>query len=128
MKHLRQALAETSAEQLRRIYRLWGMSKESTEPDERLRTHVETLLRHVKDPIAARFVWEHLTNDERFVLYRLIVPAARDGTLYAAILKKTEFTEQHLTAVVTSLKHYALCYDASQKKQGAQLTVVQPSG
>src|SRR5947199_154362 len=29
MKHLRQALAETSAEQLRQIYRLWGMSKES---------------------------------------------------------------------------------------------------
>ena len=68
MKHLRQALAETSAEQLRQIYRLWGMSKESTESDERLRTHVETLLRHVKDPIAARFVWEHLPNDERFVL------------------------------------------------------------
>src|SRR5207245_2819465 len=69
-----------------------------------------------------------LTEHERLVLYRLVVPAARDGTPYTAILKKTEFTEQHLTEVVTSLKHYALCYDAPQKKQSAHLTIVHSSG
>ena len=56
MKHLRQALTEYTSEQLRQIYRLWGMSHESAEPDERLRSHVETLLKRAKDPIAARFV------------------------------------------------------------------------
>src|SRR5947209_17056586 len=101
MKTFRQELVRCAPEQLEQIYHLWGMSGLT---DTRALSRQDILLQRIKDPIAARFVWEYLSKDERDVLYRLLHHSARAGTRRDMIQQKAQFSEERLTAVITNLE------------------------
>src|SRR6266700_3946876 len=77
MKKFRQELAECTEQQRVEIYHLWGLDGLS---DKGPQKRPDILLKRITDPIAARFVWEHLTPGERQVLYRMLGHSARSGT------------------------------------------------
>ncbi len=105
MKTLRQELVHCTPQQLEQIYHLWGMSGLT---DTRSQSRQDILFQRIKDPIAARFVWEYLSEDERDVLYRLLHHSARGGTRREVIQQKAQFSEERLTAVITNLERYLL--------------------
>jgi hypothetical protein len=85
---------------LAQLGRLWGLSyKGSVERDQ----WTQTLLERVKQPQAARGVWEHLaTPEERLVLWHCVSKQARHGIERVALLHKTKLSGEALDA--------ALCY------------------
>src|SRR6266566_7481062 len=112
MKTFRQALIECKPQQLEQIFHLWGMSGM---PVKGSPTRQDVLLRRVQDPIAARFVWEYLSPDERQVLYRILGQSARSGTRRDVILKKSQLSETSFEAVITSLKQHLLLWENTVK-------------
>ncbi len=112
MKIFKQELAESTPQQLEQIFHLWGMDGvvETT-----LKNRLDVLLKRVKDPIAARFVWEYLSQDERQVLYRLLGNSARGGIRRDATLKKSQLSEKDFETVLNSLKHYLLIWENTVK-------------
>ncbi len=105
MNRFKQELVACTGQQLEQIFHLWGMGGL---PDKDLQQRKDVLLRRVKDPIAARFVWEYLHPDERQVLYRILGHSARNGTRRDATLKKSQLTQQRFEAVISQLKYYLL--------------------
>jgi hypothetical protein len=112
MKTFRQALIECKPQQLEQIFHLWGMSGM---PVKGSPTRQDVLLQRVQDPIAARFVWEYLSPDERQVLYRILGHSARSGTRRDATLKKSQLSETSFEAVITSLKQHLLLWENTVK-------------
>lgn len=113
MKNLQQELPAVGEGQLRRLYRLWGMSRESNQVTKKLHSHLETLFQRSKNAIAARFVWEQLSPGERTVLYRVVNASPREGAARDAILKKAELTPEHFAEVLSTLKQYLLVYEST---------------
>src|SRR2546421_11991118 len=112
MKTFRQALIQCTTQQLEQIFHLWGMSGL---PVKGPQSRQDVLLRRVQDPIAARFVWEYLSPDERQVLYRILGQSARSGTRRDVILKKSQLSETSFAAVITSLKQRLLLWENTVK-------------
>ena len=112
MKTFRQALTECKPQHLEQIFHLWGMSGM---PVKGSPTRQDVLLQRVQDPIAARFVWEYLSPDERQVLYRILGHSARSGTRRDATLKKSQLSETSFEAVITSLKQHLLLWENTVK-------------
>src|SRR5438132_6163845 len=112
MKTFRQALIECKPQQLEQIFHLWGMSGM---PVKGSPNRQDVLLRRVQDPIAARFVWEYLSPDERQVLYRILGHSARSGTRRDVTLKKSQLSETSFEAVINSLKQHQLLWTNSVK-------------
>src|SRR5207237_2954795 len=105
MKTFRQALIQCTTQQLEQIFHLWGMSGL---PVKGPQSRQDVLLRRVQDPIAARFVWEYLSPDERQVLYRILVHSATSGSRPDVTLKKSQLSETSFEAVISSLKRHLL--------------------
>src|SRR3989440_2468315 len=112
MKTFRQALIECKPQQLEQIFHLWGMSGM---PVKGSPNRQDVLLRRVQDPIAARFVWEYLSPDERQVLYRILGHSARSGTRRDVTLKKSQLSETSFEAVINSLKQHLLLWENTVK-------------
>ena len=87
MKTLRQVLGDSTDEQLAPILRLWSMTGE---PDKGMKHQIDTLLKRMPDPIAARFVWENLSDDERQILYRLLPPSTRTAAEQDNLIKRAQ--------------------------------------
>ena len=118
MKTFRQALIQCTQQQLEQIFHLWGMSGL---PAKGPQSRQDVLLRRVQDPIAARFVWEYLSPDERQVLYRILGHSARSGTRRDATLKKTQLPEKSFEAVISSLKRYLLLWENTVKMRSERV-------
>ena len=112
MKTFRQALIQCTTQQLEQIFHLWGMSGL---PVKGPQSRQDVLLRRVQDPIAARFVWEYLSPDERQVLYRILGHSARSGTKRDVTLKKSQLSETSFEAVISSLKRLLLLWENTVK-------------
>src|SRR5947209_13393690 len=104
MNTFKQELEACTDQQRDQIFHLWGMSG----PPEKGRNNQDILLQRVKDPIAARFVWEYLAPDERQVLYRILGHSARGGSRRDAIQKKSQLTTSDFETVIAHLKGYLL--------------------
>ena len=78
MKSLRQILTECTEPQLEQIARLWGLGDTS---DKRWSQQRMRLEQGMRDDISTRFVWEHLGEDERQVLYNILGPSSRNWTV-----------------------------------------------
>lgn len=113
MQTLKQNLPNCSPEQLEDIFHLWGMS--GLDAKNKLPQRFDLLLKRVKDPIAARFVWEYLAQDERVILYRVLAPASRGGARREVLFKKIGFSEKNFEATITSLKNKLLLWEDSTK-------------
>ena len=70
MKTLRQVLGEYTEEQLKQIARWWGISNT---PDGGWSINHALLVQAMQDQIAARFAWEHLSENERKVLHLSLI-------------------------------------------------------
>ncbi|HEX9134398.1 MAG TPA: hypothetical protein VF844_19070, partial [Ktedonobacteraceae bacterium] len=118
MKTLKQALGENTEEQLRQLARWWGIDNT---PDEGWRHHHGLLIQYMQDPIAIRFAWEQLSEDERKVLHNILNFSASSGALHDVILKLTRLPEDNFEKALTTLKQYMLLVDeqASIKMAGA---------
>src|SRR5260370_28542180 len=112
MKKFRQELAECTEQQREEIYHLWGLDGLS---DKGPQKRQDILLKRITDPIAGRFVWEHLTPDERQVLYRMLGPSARSGTPRDGILKKSQLPAKTFETILSSLKRHLLLWEQTVK-------------
>src|SRR5436305_7766735 len=112
MNTFKQELETQNDQQLEQIFHLWGMSGL---PDTGRNKRQDVLIQRVKDPIAARFVWEYLAPDERQILYRILGHSARSGSRRDAILKKSQLSPGAFEAVIANLSHYLLLKENTMK-------------
>src|SRR5215469_16999210 len=105
MRTLKQALAENTEEQLKQLAGWWGIGDS---PAEGWKHHYGLLIQRLQDPIAMRFAWEQLNEDERKVLHNLISFSASNGALHDVILKITRLTGVNFEQALTTLKHHML--------------------
>ena len=105
MKTLKQALGEYSEEQLRELAQWWGIGDT---PEEGWRHHHGLLIQCMQDPIAVRFAWEQISEDERKVLHSLLDFSASNGVLHEVIRNITRLPEANFEQALTMLKQYML--------------------
>src|SRR6266536_4513809 len=101
MKTFKQELVKCTAQQLEEIYHVWGLDGLS---DKGTQKRQDLLLTRVTDPIAGRFVWENLSQDERQVLYRTLGHSARSGTRRDLTQKKSQLSEKSFAHIIASLE------------------------
>ncbi len=111
MKTLRQVIGDGTDEQLAAILRLWIMDGEQDKKGtkqllEQLISRMET------NPIAGRFVWAQLTDDEHQILYRVLPPSARYGVRSSALIKQTKLTPACYETALNHLIEYALIQES----------------
>jgi XPB/Ssl2-like helicase family protein len=105
MKTLRQALGEYSEEQLKQLAQWWGIGDA---PEEGWRHHHGLLIQRMQDPIAVRFAWEQINEDERKLLHNLLNFSASNGVLHDVIHNITRLPDAKFEQALTTLKHYVL--------------------
>jgi len=112
MKTLRQVIGDATDEQLAAIFRLWVMTGEQGKKGTKQQLEMLTS-RMQTNPIAARFVWEQLTDDERQVLYRVLPTSARYGVRSSFLLKQTKLSPARYEIAVNQLIAYALLQEST---------------
>ena len=113
MKTLRQVIGDATDEQLAAILRLWVMGGEQEKKDTR-REQLEQLTNRMQtNPIAARFAWVQLTDDERQILYRVVPPSARYGVRSSSLIKQTKLTPARYETALNHLTEYALIQETT---------------
>ncbi|GAC1424167.1 MAG: hypothetical protein PVS3B3_24440 [Ktedonobacteraceae bacterium] len=114
MKTLRQVLGDATDEQLAAIFRLWVMTGEQDKKG--TKQQLEMLTNRMQtNPIAARFVWDQLTDDERQVLYRVLPPSARYGIRSSSLIKNTKLSPIRYETALNHLIEYALLQEVADR-------------
>lgn len=129
MKTLQQILEDRTDEQFAAILRLWVMTGE---PDRRTKQQIDALIKRMQNPIAARFVWEKLTDDERQILYQALQPSTRYRASSQNLLKSTKLSSTRYETALSHLVEYALLqtsadYSARRVVNAATTTTTQSS-
>ncbi|HKT36945.1 MAG TPA: hypothetical protein VJR48_01150, partial [Ktedonobacterales bacterium] len=117
MKSLSVILADESLCSLRELAGWWGAEPPATDTAEAR----QKLERAMRDTIAARFVWEHLTEDERRVLFAVAGPSARNWCLVESIADRTHLDEDEAEATLNRLVERHLVFVETAKVQGTEL-------
>jgi XPB/Ssl2-like helicase family protein len=117
MKSLSVILADESLCSLRELAGWWGAEPPATDTAEAR----QKLERAMRDTIAARFVWEHLTEDERRVLFAVAGPSARNWCLVESIAERTHLDEDEAEATLNRLVERHLVFVETAKVQGTEL-------
>src|SRR6266700_2390161 len=118
MKSLREVLAQCSEPQLEQLAQLWAIGNAPSKGWTHHRTRLEQGMR---DPISARFVWEHLAEDERAVLYNILGPSARNWIVRDDLPKKVQLPAARYKAALEQVKRLSLVLEVVAKVQGNQL-------
>jgi len=118
MKSLRQILTECTEPQLEQIARLWGLGEALDKRWSHQRTRLEQGMR---DAISARFVWEHLGDDERLALYNILGPSARNWVVRDDLPRKVQLSAARYNAALDRVKRQLLVFEVLAKVQGNQL-------
>ncbi len=112
MKTLRQVIGDATDEQLAAIFRLWVVTGEQDKKN--TKQQLEMLVGRMQtNPIAARFAWEQLTDDERQVLYRVLPTSTRYGVRSGFILKQTKLSPERYETALNHLIEYALLQEST---------------
>jgi hypothetical protein len=126
MKKLRQALDDSTDTQFQHILQLWSLDGDASENRRSSQSqhymvdggtaHKDEylLLSKVQDAIAARFVWEGLSENERTLLYRMVSSTGRFGVPFETMLKKAAWTEDQLERVAEKLEYYLLIQEQEE--------------
>ncbi len=109
MHSFKQTVAGYTEQELETIFHLWGMDGLTDS------NRLKLLEQRIKDPIAARFVWEYLSPSESSILYRTLTTSARSGVRRDATLKKLQMPVEHFDATITALKRKALIWEDTTK-------------
>jgi hypothetical protein len=117
MKSLSVILADEPRSSLRSLAGWWGAEPPATESVEAR----QKLERAMRDTIAARFVWEHLTEDERRVLFAVAGPSARNWRLVESIPEHVHLDATETEAILGRLVERRLVFLEMAKVQGAEL-------
>jgi hypothetical protein len=121
MKRLYQALDEATDAQLCDVLRLWSLDGEAeacpgySTGRYTISNNDFLLISKVQDPIAARFVWEGLSENERLLLHKMVASAGRSGVPFETMVKRTNWTEEQLESVAGRLKHYLLIQEQEEE-------------
>ena len=117
MKSLSVSLAEAPAEAVYRLAARWG----APIPDDESSEARQRLERAIRDTIAARFVWEHLDDDERRVLFGVVGPSARNWCLREALPGRARLDEAACDAAISRLLDARLIFSEVARVQGGEL-------
>ena len=109
MPTFKEALAKCPQQELEHIFHLWGM--DGLNPKSRN----TFLIQRIKDPIAARFVWEYLAPNEATLLYRTLTTSARSGVRRDITMKKLQMPEEQFQAVLANLERNRLLWEDTTK-------------
>ncbi|HEX6482190.1 MAG TPA: helicase-associated domain-containing protein [Ktedonobacteraceae bacterium] len=118
MKTLRQALAEHSEEQLEQLVRWWGIGDP---PEEQWHNHPGLLVQKMQDPVAARFVWEHLSEDERKLLHNALSFSASNGILRNVLLTLTHLPQDRFASALAMLEEHTVLVEEPLTVKGKKL-------
>lgn len=118
MKSLREVLAGCTETQLEQIAQLWAIGNA---PAKGWTHHSTRLEQGMRDTISARFVWEHLAEDERLVLYNILGPSARNWAVRDDLPKKIPLSAARYKAALEQVKRLSLVLEVLTKVQGNQL-------
>lgn len=117
MKSLSVILADEPLSSLRDLAGWWGAEPPATNTAEAR----QKLERAMRDTIAARFVWEHLTEDERRVLFAVAGPSARNWCLVESIAERVHLDTADTEATLQRLVERHLVFLEQAKVQGTEL-------
>jgi Helicase conserved C-terminal domain len=109
MQSFKQTVARCSEQELAPIFHLWGMDGLTDS------NRIKLLEQRIKDPIAARFVWEYLSPSESSILYRTLTTNARSGVRRDATLKKLQMPVERFDATIAALKRKVLIWEDTTK-------------
>lgn len=112
MQTFKQDIVKCTPQQLDAVFNLWGMDSLGKK---KLQSRLELLQQRIKDPIAARFVWQALSPDERVVLFYIVNPSRRGGARIDLTLKKSELPQKTFEKVIASLKEKLLLWEDTVK-------------
>jgi Helicase conserved C-terminal domain len=118
MKSLREVLVQCSEAQLEQLAQLWAIDNA---PSKGWTHHYTRLEQGMRDLISARFVWEHLAEDERPVLYNILGPSARNWIGRDDLPKKVQLPAARYKAALERVKFLSLVLEVVAKVQGNQL-------
>jgi hypothetical protein len=115
IEDLEEALTTISEEQREEITRLWGM-----EDDESFTDFLEMVMECLEVPVCARFVWEHLSPDERKIFYSTMSYAARDGLRRDVLQTKTQLSSEQFEPAIERLLRCCLLYEKTEQMEKGQ--------
>ncbi|MEO8957268.1 MAG: helicase-associated domain-containing protein [Ktedonobacteraceae bacterium] len=121
MQSFKQTVARYSEQELAPIFHLWGMDGLTNS------NRITLLEQRIKDPIAARFVWEYLSPGECSILYRTLTTAARSGVRRDATLKKLQMPVERFDATIAALKRKVLIWEDTTKIRSEKVAARTPS-
>lgn len=117
MKSLSAILASEPLAVLRSLAQWWGaetIERDDIESRQRLE-------RAMRDTIAARFVWERLSEDERRVMFAVVGPSARNWCLLEMIAERARLEPEVADATLQKLVSERLVFMEMAKVQGGDL-------
>ena len=117
MKALKQIVATFTDEQLASVLQLWNV-KEQVGTKKETSLAIDALQKQMRDPIAARFVWEKLSTDARSVLYRAVTTSSRYGISHDELRKKAQVPSENYQNIITELTNYALLQEEEKTFYG----------
>lgn len=123
MKSLSALLASAPIDTLADLAARWG-APAPTEDDIEARQRLE---RAMRDNIACRFVWEHLHDDERRVLFAIVGPSARNWCLRALVPERTHMDLERCESVIARLGARHLLTAEVARVQGGELVGQRPT-
>lgn len=115
MPTFKEALVQCPQSELEHIFHLWGMDGITG------KSRTTVLLQRIKDPIAARFVWEYLAPGEASLLYRTLSTSARSGVRRDTTLKKLQMPEERFEAALANLKRDRLLHEDTVKLRNEKI-------
>jgi hypothetical protein len=120
MKSLGALIRARNLEELHIIANLWGA------PPPVLGDTEEALIleRHMRDPISARTLWDHLTTTERQVTQAIVGPSARNWNLVAALPERVNLPESDVLQTLDHLCAIFLVEREVARVQGNELVGV----
>ncbi|HKT38310.1 MAG TPA: hypothetical protein VJR48_08050, partial [Ktedonobacterales bacterium] len=101
-----------------RALAIWWGADQPEHADSEARQRLE---RAMRDTIAARFVWEHLTVDERRVLFAIVGPSARNWCPIESLGERAQLDQPLAERLFTLLAERRLVFTESAKVQGNEL-------
>jgi Helicase conserved C-terminal domain len=117
MKSLSVILAGEPLASLSDLAGWWGAEPPATDTAEAR----QKLERAMRDTIAARFVWERLSEDERRVLFAVAGPSARNWCLADSIAERVHLDAKEAEASLNRLVERRLVFLEMAKVQGTEL-------
>jgi hypothetical protein len=117
MKSLSAILAGETLDTLRSLASYWGAEPPGAD-DIEARQRLE---RAMRDAIAARFVWERLTADERHALFAVVGPSARNWCLVELLAERARLEPDAAEAALGRLIEKRLVFVETAKVQGGDL-------